>query len=147
LSHKNAYNKIPVTFFLFILTEGCKQCKIFYKEAEMKKISLTAGMFGLIISLFFSSEGQTEYKGKLNCKNINSFLMDYNLSDGRIRGLCVGAISACVAEEALGKLPAASPLHAEISTKLKDNLDLQLDLCEVGFAAFAPLMYKDNLAR
>lgn len=111
----------------------------------MKKLAIV--VTALMTSLFLATGAQAEYKGKLNCKNINSFLMDYNLSDGRIRGLCDGAISACVAEEALGKIPAGSPLHAEISEKLKTHLDLQLDICEIGFAAFAPTMYKDNLAR
>jgi hypothetical protein len=110
----------------------------------MKKMILL--LFFTILGSYPLTQAKALYKGKLTCGNIDSFLTEYNLPDGRVRGLCQGAVSACIAHETLEKISPEDPLRVELEEELEAHLNFQLGLCELGFIHFAPNFYKDKLA-
>lgn len=92
-----------------------------------------------------SGQAESDYKGKLNCKNVETLIN--SIPDGRVRALCDEATRLCMAQAALSALPVGDSLRAELEAKLTSYLDMQFGICESGFLSFVPSFYHDNLAR
>lgn len=111
----------------------------------MKNTLVVTALLMTFMVWSYSGQAESNYKGKLNCKNVE--ILINSIPDGRVRALCDEATRLCMAQAALSALPVGNSLRAELEAKLTSYLDMQFGICESGFLSFVPSFYHDNLAR